>query len=350
MGLRSRVTTSILSGTLLLLVAIGLSGCGSDGAADRAAAPSDAATGAVGADSSTNTSVANAASIQDGPFRTVLSPYHNPYGDVTGVYVDTLSLEVDPKVEATVFPSVVPAYLAELRTLPSTDLDFTSMRPLQPDIVSPYLWRDPEAETLLAGRETMDESDRSPLHGTAVALQQAESFLAEHGLAQPDLLSGEVAEGSSVSGSIKIVSSWNVCFSQEPSPEVGAVFAGPLPGAVSVRVGPFDRPIQISWSLLDLTQDGSLRLRPLADVLADQDAWRDGSVSPEVNSWLEPDLHLAVTGVTLGLARVTSPPVDDLAARYLVPVYQFAVEPIALDGSRGTAGVWTVVAAQDADH
>ncbi len=350
MGLRSCVTTSTLCCALLFLAALCLSGCGSDDPAARTAAPSDSGTVAANTDPSTTTSAANVASIHGGPFHTVLSPYHNAYGDVTGVYVDTFSLEVVPNVEATVFPSVVPAYQAELRALPSTDLYFTSVGPSQPDVVSPYLWRDPEAEALLAGRETMDESSRSPLHGTAVALKQAESFLSEHGLAQPDLLSGEVAEGSSVTGSTKVVSSWNVRFRQAPSPEVGAIFAGSLPGAISVRVGPFDRPIQISWSLLDLTRDGSLRLRSLADVLTDQDAWRDGSVSPEVNSWLEPNLHLAVTEVTLGLARVTSARADDLVARYLVPVYQFQVEPIAPDGSRGTAGVWTVVAAQDVDH
>jgi hypothetical protein len=300
-------------------------------------------------DSSTPGPVTDAATTEVGPFRTVLSPYHNPYGDVTGVYVDTLSLEVDPKVEATVFPSIVAAYRAELRPLPANDLDFTAGVPSQSETVRPLLWRHPEADALLAGRETMDESARSPLHGPAVALAQADSFLNQHGLRQPDLQSGDVGEGSSVTGSTKVISSWNVRYAQAPSPEVAAVFAGSLPGAVSVRVGPFDRPIQISWSLLDLTRDGSLRLRPLADVLADQGAWRDGSISPEVDSWLKPSMHLAVTGVTLGLARVTGARTDDLVARYLVPVYQFKVEPIAPDGSRGTPGIWTVVAAQDVD-
>jgi hypothetical protein len=281
-------------------------------------------------------------------FRTVVDPYHNEYGDVTGLYVDELSLEVDAKVKTAALPDAVPAYRAVLRPLPSTDLDFTAVAPPDPAYPRPYLWQDPEMDERLTGRES--GSDRYPLHGTDVALAEARSFLEAHGLWQSDLLPGEVSEGSSVTAATKTLTSWNVRFQQATTSDVAAVFSGSIPGALDVRVGPLDRAIQVQWSLLDLTQDGSIRLRPLAEVLADPDAWKKGSAGSEVTGEPIADLHVAVTGVSLGLQRVTGARTDDVAAQYLVPVYRFAVQVIRPDESLGEPGIWTVVAAMDVER
>jgi hypothetical protein len=179
------------------------------------------------------------------------------------------------------------------------------------------------------------------------ALLQARSFLEEHGLWQGDVLPGEVSEGSSATAATRIITSWNVTFQQAAALDVAAVFSDSLPGALSVRVGPLDRAIQVQWSLLDLTQAGSIRLRPLQEVLVDADAWRNGSAGPEVTREALSDLRVAVTGVSLALQIVTGARTDDAAAQYLVPVYRFTVQIIRPDDSRSEPGIWTVVAAVD---
>jgi hypothetical protein len=219
------------------------------------------------------------------------------------------------------------------------------MAPHDPAYARPYLWQDPEADELLTGRES--GPDGYPLQGMDTALLQARSFLEEHGLWQGDVLPGEVSEGSSATAATRIITSWNVTFQQAAALDVAAVFSDSLPGALSVRVGPLDRAIQVQWSLLDLTQAGSIRLRPLQEVLVDADAWRNGSAGPEVTREALSDLRVAVTGVSLALQIVTGARTDDAAAQYLVPVYRFTVQIIRPDDSRSEPGIWTVVAAVD---
>lgn len=190
---------------------------------------------------------------------------------------------------------------------------------------------------------------REPLFDADSTQTTAEAFLKDHGLWQPDLVAGGVDwVPYEVTGSYEIREGWSdywvVMLDQSPPSDLAAV-RGEFPGAIEMLVSSSGRVLRVRWSLLDLTRDGNLRLRPVQEVLTDLDAWTTGAISGEVNEWLaESHPQMAVTGVDLGLVRNDYARSDDTAARYLVPVCEFAVIPVGADG---LPGIWYVVAAKD---
>jgi hypothetical protein len=298
-----------------------------------------------------STSTTAATTVDPASFRTVLHPYHNSYADYLGAYASGLP-EVGPSVETAVFPSVLPAYRAEVRPLPETDLEFEPVTRPDSDLVSCYSWMDPEAEsyvTNVTGPTPTAHVPRQPLLDADSTQASAQAFLKDHGLWQPDLVGGEVNwvpyESTGPDGIREGWSDyWVVMFDQDPPSDLAAVRGG-FPGAIEMLVGSSGQVLRVRWLLLDLTRDGDLRLRPVQEVLTDLDAWTGGSISEEVNDWLvESHPQMAATGVDLGLVRNDYARADDIAARYLVPVYEFAVSPV---GAEGLPGIWYVVAAQD---
>jgi hypothetical protein len=309
--------------------------------------PSTASTAPASAETSTTTAIA----VDPASFRTVLHPYHNSYFDYLGAYANGLPTDVDPAVETAAFPSVLPAYRAEVRPLPETDLEFETVVRGDSEVVSQYLWEDPETEsyvTNVTGPTPTAYVPREPLFDANATQATAEAFLKEHGLWQPDLVVGEVRwEPYEDTGPSEIHEGWfdfwAVRFDQNPPSELAAD-AGGFPGAVEVLVSSSGQAFRVSWSLLDLTRDGNLRLRPVQEVLTDLDAWTSGAISDEVNEWGGSPSQMIVTGVDIGLVRNDYARADDTAARYLVPVYEFAVNPVEAGGQ---PGIWYVVAAED---
>jgi hypothetical protein len=184
--------------------------------------------------------------------------------------------------------------------------------------VSHYSWTDPEAEsyvTNVTGPTTTAYVPRQPLLDANSTQASAEAFLKDHGLWQPDLVGGEVnwvpyeATGPNEINEGRF-DYWVVRFDQSPPSELAAV-SGEYPGAVEVLVGSSGQAFRVRWSLLELTCDGSLRLRPVQEVLTDLSAWTSGAISAEVNDWLvESHPQMAVTGVDLGLVRIDDAPAD----------------------------------------
>ncbi len=307
--------------------------------------PSTASTAPVPAETSTTTAI----SVDPVSFRTVLHPYHNSYLDYLGAYANGLPTDVDPAVSTAAFPSLLPAYRAEVRPLPETDLEFGPVTRGDSDLVSYYSWMDPEAEsyvTNVVGPTTTAYAPREPLVDAASARATAEAFLREHGLWQRDLVAREVNwVPYEATGPYEIREGWFdywvVLVDQSPPSGLSAV-QGEFPGAIEMLVASSGQVLRVRWSLLDLTRDGNLRLRPVQEVLSDLDAWTGGAISDEVNEW--EGSSMTVTGVDIGLVRNDYAHADDVVARYLVPVYEFSVEP--LEGA-GLPGIWYVVAAQD---
>jgi hypothetical protein len=296
----------------------------------------------------TGTTVADTGSEES---RTVLHPYHNSYGDYLGAYTNGIPREVDPAVEAVRLPSVLPAYQAQVRPVPETDLAFQAEVRVDEGVVGGYFWTDPKvlAGVATISGETATHATQEPPFGGDVAQATAEAFLEDHGLWQPDLSKvqstweslEEVEPGVVVEGWLD---HWVVRFEQMPPSDLGAV-TGEFPGAIEVSIDVSGRPYQVRWSLLDLTRDGELRLRSVQDVLGDLDAWTSGAVSAEVDDWpVQSGPNTVVSGVALGLVFNSYARADDAAARYLVPVYEFGVEPME---SEGRPGIWYVVAAKD---
>ncbi len=275
-------------------------------------------------------------------FRTVMHPYRNRY------YEPGCSPPRPAVIAADLwwkgYMGAYPGARFHFRPLPSTDLVFAPATTLHPTVDAPLEWRDPEVEHLEELRADLGNPHPPVLHDDVVARQKAEAFLKAHGLWQSDLAGPVVSWGSRVqSGSVERITSWIVRFPQESHWEEGEI-----PGGITVRIGPEDRAMRVTWNLLDLEEDGVVRLRPLDDVLADPAAWQDGSVCSALGG-LTPtdDLNLRVLNVKLDYERVYRPEKDDAMAHYLVPVYRFAVEVVAPAEQAGRHGVWTVVAAAD---
>jgi hypothetical protein len=105
-----------------------------------------------------------------------------------------------------------------------------------------------------------------------------------------------VTWGSRVqSGSVERITSWIVRFPQEGHRE-----GGEIPGTLTVRIGPEDRAMRVTWNLLDLEEEGVVRLRPLEEVIADTAARQAGSVCSALGG-LTPtdDLRLRVLHVNV---------------------------------------------------
>ncbi len=245
------------------------------------------------------------------------------------------------------YSGAFPGLIFRFRPLPATDLFFGPATPLHPTVDAPLEWRDPAVEHLEELRADLSNPHPPALHDDTVARQNAEAFLRAHGLWQPDLGAAVVRWGSRVqAGAVERITSWIVSFPQEAHWEEGEV-----PGGVTVRIGPEDRVMRVSWGLLDLEEDGLVRLRPLEDVIADPPAWQDGSVCAALGG-LAPsdDLRLRVLNVGLDFERVNGPDTDDITAHYLVPVYRFNVEVLAPASQAGRQGAWSVVAAADVER
>jgi hypothetical protein len=276
---------------------------------------------------STATVTSNAA------FRTVVHPYHNHYGDLTGVSVSQLDLDSAPAVTATPLPATVPAYLGTRRPLPQTDLRF-STRPGAGDLAP--AWEDRQAMA------AADSPTAKPLGDEAAAAAAADRFLVDHNLRAPDLGPPHVSWGSSAGrgGAGGKITSWKVIYDQPP---VGGY---PLASrGLELRVGPGDQVVSVRWNLYDWRADGELLLRPLAEVLTDQQAWQDGSPGGDTAKALGSNLHLRVAQVQLRWVQVSNPAMNDRAAHYLVPVYEFSVQALEPMQAAGTKGTWRVVAA-----
>lgn len=276
-------------------------------------------------------------------FRTVMHPYRNRYYEPGCSPPRPAAISADLWWKA--YPGTVPGLRFGLRLLPDTDLIFAP--PLHPALDAPLEWRDPEVEHLEELRADLSNPNPPVLHGEAVARERAEAFLSDHGLWQPDLGEPVVGWGSRVQGgSVERITSWIVRF-----PKEGHFEEGEIPGGVTVLIGPEDRAMSMTWSLLDLKEDGVVRLRPLEDVMADTAAWQDGSVCSTLGG-LSPtdDLRLSVLSVGLGYERINLPNKGDVMAHYLVPVYRFKVEVLAPAAQAGRQGVWSVVAAADVER
>jgi hypothetical protein len=250
-----------------------------------------------------------------------------------------------------VLPVSVPAYDAPQQSLPATDLVFTSDGPS--GMVATPTWRDPVVEALIEQRSDLGNPDPPPLHDDTVALARATAFLAQHGLDRPDLRFGEIVPGSSVTGQTTRILEWIVRYDQT------APFTadGTLPAGLSLRVGPTDRVWRVSWDLIEPSAEGQVPLRPLADVLADDTAWRQGSLSwdhipgvtpPSIADPGADSLRVAVTDVELGYERILRYAPGDSEAQRLVPVYSFHVRALEPAASAGITGTWKVVAAAGA--
>lgn len=277
-------------------------------------------------------------------FRTVMHPYRNRYYEPGCSPPRPAAITADLWWKG--YPGAVPGLLFSFRALPATDLVFAPPTPLHPELDFPLEWRDPEVEHLEELRADLSNPNPPVLHDEAVALERAEAFLRDHGLWQPDLGDPVVSWGSRVQGSVERITSWIVRFPQEGYREDGGI-----PGTLTVRIGPEDRAMRVSWGLLDLEERGVVRLRPLDDVLADTAAWQDGSVCWALGG-LTPsdDLRLNVLSVGLDYERINLPNKDDVMAHYLVPVYRFKVEVLAPAVQAGRQGAWTVVAAADVER
>ncbi|MCZ7662923.1 MAG: hypothetical protein M5U22_08335 [Thermoleophilia bacterium] len=284
-------------------------------------------------------------------FRPVLQPYHNHYYHYLGFAsgVSTLSLQPVQAVVDRTFPESVPAYYAPLRPVPSgTDLAFRSWASpgqFPPGTEEILAWQDPAMEELLNLRRDLNNPHPPPLHDGRVVLPIFRSFLADHGLWQTDLGSGTAEWGQTVVGpGIYRAATVRVTFDQ-----TGVSGDGTLPGQLRGDVAAGDRPVTLSWALLDPQVMGQVPLRPLGDVLLDTEAWLDGDVTWD--RWPSPEGHdfaLAVTGVFLDYERIRSPLTSDSVGLTLVPVYRFAVQVIGPADSRGATGLWTVCAAANA--
>ncbi|MHB0979521.1 MAG: S-layer homology domain-containing protein [Thermoleophilia bacterium] len=196
-------------------------------------------------------------------FRTVMHPYRNRFYEPGCSPPRPAAITAD--LRWTGYPGAYPGLRFHFRPIPSTDLVFAPATPLHPAVDAPLEWRDPEVEHLEELRSDLGNPHPPVLHDDVVARQKAEAFLKAHGLWQPDVGGPVVSWGSRVqSGSVERITSWIVRFPQESHWEEGEI-----PGGITVRIGPEDRAMRVTWNLLDLEEDGVVRLRPLDDVLAD---------------------------------------------------------------------------------
>ena len=168
-----------------------------------------------------------------------------------------------------------------------------------------------------------------------VAAEVARAFLEAHGLWDEDYSAPQVSVGSSESGAeVTSITSWAVRFDREP------VAAG-LERYVRVRVGGNDEVIQVSLAIpqVEPLEDKLVRLRPVAEVVADLEAWQMGD-SGALQNEIQGEVAVEIRSVFLAYEDPGSG--DEPIA---VPVYRFEVEVRGsggrcsqdglLDGGRG---------------
>lgn len=251
---------------------------------------------------------------------TVLHPYHNDFLDAPSYLIpDSISL-ARPLPD---FPEVIPAQRIVSETLPDTDL---RLEP-KPAAAGHYFSFGPNAD-LTTSNVTLSSQD--------VAVEVARGFLEEHGLWDEGYSAPQVSVGSSVGGPDgTAITSWLVRFDREQ------VAAG-LERYVSVRVGGNDEVIQLSLAIprLEPLEGKLVRLRPIAEVVADMKAWQMGE-SAELQNEIQGEVAVEIRDALLAYEDPGSG--DEPIA---VPVYRFEVEVCCPSGDVKT-GLWSVVAAAD---
>lgn len=311
---RFRALARIPLCALLLGMSLTLWACGGQSAVD-------AETGAPPSTTALETTTQPSAQAA-GECVNVLHPYHNVFLDAPTYLIPASISLTHPLPE---FPESIPAQRITSEPLPDTDL---SLMP-KPAATGHYLWFGPGG-------------DLSPSNGTLssqeVASQVARTFLDQHGLWDEGHSAPQVSVGSSESGpGGTSVTSWAVRFEREP------VAAG-LERYVSVRVAGNDEVIQLTLAIprLEPVEGKLVRLRPIADVVADTEAWQTGDSGALQNEIQEGKVPVNIRSVFLAYQDPGSG--DEPVA---VPVYRFEVEIPSPDGGAPTIGFWSVVAAAD---
>lgn len=266
--------------------------------------------------SSSSLAVAQEVVVQD--------PYHSELADAPN-YLVPESISVAPGVTSAPAPASVPAQRIVMDTRPDTDLTLGTS-PADP---TRLFWFSPDDELEVT------------LGSQQVAIEQARSYLKQHGLWLDEWEEPTVSVGSSMSGSATDykVTSWLVLF---PGKTV-------LPGisrTVSVRIGDENKPVGLSLRLpkAEPLPGKVVRLRTLDEVLQDPDAWKAGLPSSKLQEKAHGSVNLLVNGYKLVYERPLVAKEDYLA----VPVYEFDV--VVPSGEfAGTKGTWRVVAAKDTE-
>ena len=303
---------AVLCCVLSIGTSIGLGACGGQPAADTETSMS-ASTTAVH-------STAAASDEATGDDVGVLHPYHNEFLDAP-TYLLPESITLAHSLPD--FPESVPAQRISSEMLPDTDLT------LEPNssVAGRYSW--------LSSVDDISQTDVT-LGSQDVAAEVAHAFLDAHGLWDEGYSAPQVSVGSSEGGADVKITSWVVRFDREP------VAAG-LERYVRVRVGDNDEVIQVSLAIpqLEPLEDKLVRLRPVAEVVADLKAWQMGD-SGALQNEIQGEVAVEIRSVLLAYEDPGSG--DEPIA---VPVYRFEVEVRGLEGAAPMAGFWTVVAAAD---
>ena len=222
------------------------------------------------------------------------------------------------------FPESIPAQRIVSEILPNTDL-----RLLPKSMATGYyLWFGPGGDL---------SPGNGPLSSQEVAIEVARTFLSEHGLWDEDYSDPRVSVGSSESGPAGTsVTSWLVRFEREAA----AVGLGRY---VSVRVAGNDEVIGLSLAIprLERIEGARVRLRPIAEVIADTEAWQLGDSSALQNR-VEGQVPVGIRSVCLAYQDPGSG-----GEPIAVPVYRFEVEVPSPEGGTPMTGFWSVVAAAD---
>jgi hypothetical protein len=300
---------------LLLGASISFWGCGGQPAADTETTIS------------TPTTMAGATAVPPdeaaGEYVSVLHPYHSEFLDAPSYLIpETTTLAEGLSLPD--FPQSIPAQRITSETLPDTGLDFVP----KPVATGHYLWFS-SADDLSPSNVTLGSQD--------VAAAAARNFLGAHALWDDSYSEPKVSVGSSETGPDGTsITSWLVRFEREEA-------APGLERYVSVRVGDKDEVTQVSLAIprLEPVEGKLVRLRPVAEVVADLEAWREGG-SDALQNEIGGAVGVEIRGVSLAYEDPHSG--DEPIA---VPVYRFQVEVRSADGGASATGVWTVVAAAD---
>lgn len=299
-------------GVFLLGTGLALSGCGGQPAADT-----ETSTSALAAAIDMTTAPPDEAPSD---YVRVLNPYHNEFLDAPTYLIPKTITLAHPLPE---FPESVPAQKITSETLPETDL---SLEP-HPSVAGRYSW--------LSSVGDMAQTDVT-LGSQDVAAGVARAFLEAHGLWNADYSAPQVSVGSSESGAKVKITSWVVRFDREPA-------AAGLERFARVRVGDRNEVIQVSLAIpqVDPLGDRLVRLRPIAEVVADLKAWQMGD-SGALQNEIQGEVAVEIRSVFLAYEDPGSGH-EPIA----VPVYRFEVEVRGPEGAAPTTGFWTVVAAAD---
>ena len=321
--MRARVptTTMLLLCVLLVGTSLVLAGCDGQPAADTETSISTPTT----ATAVTAVPPAEAA----GEYVSVLHPYHSEFLDAPN-YLIPESIALAEGFSLPDFPPSVPAQRITSEMLPDTGLAFMP----KPVATGHYLWFSPAGD-LSPGDVTLGSQD--------AAAAAARDFLEAHALWDDGYSEPKVSVGSSETGPDGTsITSWLVRF------ERGEAAPG-LERYVSVRVGDKNEVTQVSLAIprVEPVEGKLVRLRPVAEVVTDLEAWREG----------DPDARLDEIGGTVAGGGTVRVKIRGVSLAYedphsgdepiAVPVYRFEVEVRSVDGGATAIGVWTVVAAAD---